>query len=66
MAALTTQRREQPARVPEELLRPVVVCRLPVGDGEIGPVTRALQARYFALVRGEDGAYPEWRTAVWD
>lgn len=41
------------------------IDRLPVGDGEVGPVTRALQGRYFALVRGEDGAYPEWRTAVW-
>ncbi len=41
------------------------VDRLPVGDGTVGPVTRAMQERYFAVVRGEDPAYRHWLTPVW-
>lgn len=40
-------------------ITPVVeVDRRRIGDGTPGPVTRALQARYFAAVRGE--SHPEW------
>lgn len=42
------------------------VDRIPVGDGTPGPVTLALQKRYFAIVRGEDPAYQTWLTPVWD
>jgi branched-chain amino acid aminotransferase len=37
---------------------------LPVGDGRIGPLTRKLQERYFALVGGEDASHPQWRMPV--
>jgi len=37
----------------------------PVGTGRIGPVARRLAERYFAIARGDDRAYPEWRTAVY-
>jgi branched-chain amino acid aminotransferase len=37
----------------------------PVGDGEIGPVTRELQRRYFAAVRGEDDVLLPWLTPVY-
>jgi len=44
---------------------PVVeIDRLPVRDRKPGKITRALQQRYLALARGEDKAYPEWRTEV--
>ena len=38
---------------------------LPVGSGRPGPLTRRLQERYFALVRGERNDHAEWLTPVW-
>jgi branched-chain amino acid aminotransferase len=35
-----------------------------IGDGKVGPVTRSLQERYFALVRGARQDHPEWLTLV--
>lgn len=35
-----------------------------VGDGSVGPVTKRLQARYFDVVKGNDGSHPEWNTRV--
>jgi branched-chain amino acid aminotransferase len=35
-----------------------------IGDGQVGPVTRILQERYFALVRGTRRDHPEWLTLV--
>jgi branched-chain amino acid aminotransferase len=49
----------------QEIVPILSIDRLPVGDGRPGPLTRALQARYFALVRGQDPSRPEWRQAVW-
>lgn len=37
----------------------------PVGDGRVGPVTRALADLYFAVARGRDARHPEWRTPVY-
>ena len=34
----------------------------PVGSGEPGPLTRRIQAAYFAAVRGEDGRFSHWLT----
>jgi branched-chain amino acid aminotransferase len=36
----------------------------PIGSGAVGPVTRALQERYFEIVRGRDETHPEWLTRV--
>lgn len=36
----------------------------PIGSGAVGPVTRALQERYFDIVRGSDETHPEWLTRV--
>ena len=36
-----------------------------VGDGVIGPVSRALADLYTAIARGEDERHPEWRTPVY-
>lgn len=36
----------------------------PVGQGVIGPVAGRLAASYFAIARGQDRRYPEWRTPV--
>lgn len=33
-----------------------------LGDGRPGPLTRALQQRFFACVRGEDPAHADWLT----
>jgi branched-chain amino acid aminotransferase len=42
------------------------IDRLPLGGGvEPGPVTRAVQACYFAVVRGEKPAYRHWLTPVY-
>ena len=49
----------------QEITPILSVDRLPVGSGEPGPVTLALQERYFAIVRGEDPAYAGWITPVW-
>ena len=41
----------------------VSIDRLPLGDGvQPGPMTRAIQACYFAVVRGEKPAYRHWLT----
>ena len=44
---------------------PVIeVDRRRIGTGKPGPVTRLLQQRYFACVRGEDPTHANWLTAV--
>jgi branched-chain amino acid aminotransferase len=35
-----------------------------IGDGKVGPITRQLQTRYFAIVRGNDNSHPEWLTRI--
>lgn len=40
------------------------VDRIEVGAGEAGPVTRAIQERYFGIVRGEEEDRWGWRTVV--
>ena len=35
-----------------------------IGDGRMGPITRILQERYFAAVRGARQDHPEWLTRV--
>lgn len=40
------------------------VDRIPVGTGQIGPLTTQIERLYHDLVRGIDGRYPEWRTTV--
>jgi branched-chain amino acid aminotransferase len=46
-------------------ITPVVgIDRFAVGSGKRGPITEALQALYFALVRGEGEAPAGWLTAV--
>jgi branched-chain amino acid aminotransferase len=49
----------------QEIMPILSVDRIPVGDGRIGPLTRALQERYFAIVRGEDAERRAWLTPVW-
>lgn len=40
------------------------VDRYPVGNGEIGPITKRLERAYEAALRGTDGTYEAWRTPV--
>jgi len=47
-----------------EVVPIVSVDRLPVGTGEPGPITRALQRAYFATVRGERPERMAWLTPV--
>jgi branched-chain amino acid aminotransferase len=35
-----------------------------VGDGSVGPITRRIQERFFAIVRGGDTSHVEWLTKV--
>ena len=35
-----------------------------IGNGKPGPVTKAMQQAYFALVRGEDAKHREWLAYV--
>lgn len=41
------------------------VDRRPVGNGELGPITKQLQQLYFSAVRGEDERYMNWLTPVY-
>jgi branched-chain amino acid aminotransferase len=47
-----------------EIMPIVEVDGLQVGDGRIGPVTRAIERRYHDVARGVDARYPEWRTTA--
>jgi branched-chain amino acid aminotransferase len=40
------------------------IARRRIGTGSMGPITRALQKRYFDVVRGSDDSHPEWLTRV--
>lgn len=48
-----------------EVVPVVAVDRLPVGNGRMGPLTAAIQDTYFRVARGQDNAYPQWRTPVY-
>jgi len=41
------------------------VDRFPLGNGEVGPITKKLSRAYMDLVRGIDKRHPEWRTPVY-
>jgi branched-chain amino acid aminotransferase len=49
----------------QEVMPILSVDRIPVGESGIGPVTRAMQARYFRIVRGQDPDRRGWLTPVW-
>ena len=38
---------------------------VPVGDGKVGPITRALQLKYLDIAFGRSNLHPEWRTPVY-
>lgn len=48
----------------QEIIPVVAIDRLPVGDGQPGPITRRLQKTYFDTVRGLVADRHEWLTAV--
>ncbi len=48
-----------------EVTPAVSIDRLPVGDGRVGPVVRALQRAYFDVVRGRVTDHAQWRTPVY-
>lgn len=37
----------------------------PIGNGQVGPVTKKLQSLYFDIVRGNNSKYAEWCTAAY-
>ena len=41
------------------------IDRFPLGDGQVGPITRRLQDAYMDIVRGVDKRFAEWRTPVY-
>lgn len=43
----------------------VSIDHRPVGDGQVGPIAKRIGDLYFAVARGDDPGYPEWRTAVY-
>ena len=49
----------------EEVTPVISVDRIPVGDGEIGPITRELQEVFFRTARGQDPDYADRLTAVY-
>jgi branched-chain amino acid aminotransferase len=49
----------------QEIVPILTLDRIPIGTGQPGPLTRRLQAAYFALVRGEADNHPDWLTPVW-
>ena len=50
----------------EEITAIVTVDRMPVGNGEPGPVFKAVEQLYHDVVRGIDGRYADWRTPVYE
>lgn len=38
---------------------------VPIGDGKVGPITRALQHKYLDIAYGRSNLHPEWRTPVY-
>ena len=44
----------------------IAIDRLEVGNGEVGPVVRELQERFFSVAKGESADHPEWRTPVYE
>jgi branched-chain amino acid aminotransferase len=40
------------------------IDKRPIGPGKPGPVTAALQKRFFSIVRGEDSSHDSWLTRV--
>jgi branched-chain amino acid aminotransferase len=47
-------------------ITPIVsIDQFPLGDGNVGPITRRLSGAYLDIVRGVDKRYPEWRTPVY-
>jgi branched-chain amino acid aminotransferase len=49
----------------QEITAITSVDRFPVGNGEVGPLTKEIEALYNSIVRGEDPDYAEWRSPVW-
>lgn len=41
------------------------IDKFQLGDGNVGPVTRALSKAYMDIVRATDKRHPEWRTPVY-
>jgi branched-chain amino acid aminotransferase len=41
------------------------IDRFPLGNGEVGPITKKLSKAYMDLVRGIDKRHPEWRTPIY-
>jgi branched-chain amino acid aminotransferase len=50
----------------QEVVPVLSVDRKAVGNGESGPITAALQARYDQLVRGELDTHAQWLTPVYE
>lgn len=48
-----------------EVVPIISVDKHPVGDGTVGPLTRAIKKDYVDLVRGKDAAHPDWRSPVY-
>ncbi|MBT5567235.1 MAG: branched-chain amino acid aminotransferase [Rhodospirillaceae bacterium] len=48
----------------QEILPVTSIDKLPVGSGEIGPMTRQMSEDYFGIVRGTVADHPEWRTMI--
>jgi branched-chain amino acid aminotransferase len=38
---------------------------VPIGDGKVGPITRALQHKYLDIAYGRSNLHPEWRIPVY-
>lgn len=49
-----------------EIMPVVSVDRLEVGDGTIGPITKAIADTYKRVVTAQDSRFSEWRTPVWN
>ena len=48
----------------QEIVPVTSIDRLPVGNGNVGSLTRQLREDYFSIVRGTVPDHPEWRTLI--
>jgi branched-chain amino acid aminotransferase len=49
----------------EEVVAIGSVDRFPLGDGEMGPITKEIESLYNSIVRGERDEYMGWCSPVW-
>ena len=47
-------------------ITPVIsIDKMNIGNGKPGPISKKLQEKYFAIIKGQDNDYDEWLTKIY-